>query len=74
MAKHYHVTHRDNGDWAVIGTGNKHASSLHTTQNAAIQAAMPLAKQGGSELRIHGTDNLIRETRSYGNDPHPPKG
>jgi hypothetical protein len=74
MAKHYHVTHRADGSWAVKGAGNARASSLHTTQSAAIQAAKPLAQQAGGELRIHNTENRIREAWSYGSDPHPPKG
>jgi len=75
MAKqNYHVTHRADGSWGVKGTGNSRASSLHGTQGAAIQAARPLAKQAGGELRIHGANNRIRESWSYGNDPHPPKG
>ena len=74
MSKNYHVTHRQNGDWAVVGTGNNRASTLHDTQREAIQAARPLAQHAQGELRIHGTDNRIREGWSYGNDPHPPKG
>lgn len=72
--QNYHVTHRANGTWAAIGAGKSRASSVHTTQAAAIQAARPLAQQAKSELRIHGSDNRIRESWSYGNDPHPPKG
>jgi hypothetical protein len=67
--KNYHVTHRANGQWAVVGTGNDRASSLHSTQRDAIQAARPLAQQAQGEMRIHGTDNRIREGWSYGNDP-----
>ena len=74
MANNYHVTHRQNGSWAVKGAGNQRASSVHTTQKAAIEAAKPLAQQAGGELRIHNTENRIRESWSYGNDPHPPKG
>jgi uncharacterized protein YdaT len=67
--KDYHVTHRADGSWAVKGTGSQRASSIHTTQSDAIQAARPLAQQAKGELRIHGTDNRIREGWSYGNDP-----
>lgn len=72
--QNYHVTHRNDGSWAVVGAGNQRASSLHATQASAIAAARPLAQSQRSELRIHGTDNRIREAWSYGNDPHPPKG
>jgi hypothetical protein len=70
----YHVTHRADSSWAVMGEGSQRASSLHTTQSAAIQAARPLAQRAKGELRLHGTDNRIREGWSYGNDPCPPKG
>jgi len=73
MAKNYHVTRRSD-TWAVQGAGNSRASSIHQTQSAAIAAARPLAQQARGELRIHGTDNRIREAWSYGNDPYPPKG
>lgn len=71
--KHYHVTPRGDG-WAVQGTGNERASSLHSTQSEAIDAGRQLAQQAQSELRIHRPDGRIREGWSYGNDPHPPKG
>lgn len=74
MSKDRHVTHRADGTWANIGAGNERATSVHRTQAEAIQAAKPLAQQAGGELRIHGTDNRIRESWSYGNDPCPPKG
>ena len=70
----YHVTHRSSGNWAVVGAGNNRASSLHTTQREAIGAARPLAQAAKGELRIHGTNNQIREGLSYGNDPCPPRG
>lgn len=72
--KNYHVTHRKDGDWAVMGAGNQRASSLHSTQSEAIAAARPLAQRENAELRIHGENNKIRESWSYGNDPYPPKG
>jgi hypothetical protein len=73
MAKNYHVTRRSEG-WAVVGAGNNRASSIHRTQGEAISAGRPLAQQAKGELRIHGSDNRIRESWSYGNDPYPPKG
>ncbi len=71
--KNIHVTHRKNGDWAVIGSGGKRASSLHKTQEAAIKAGTPLAKSNRSELVIHNRENKIRDKDSYGGDPNPPK-
>jgi hypothetical protein len=70
--KNIHVTHRKDGAWAVKGEGDQKASSLHTTQGAAIAAAKPLAQKNASELVIHGRDNKIRDKDSYGGDPNPP--
>lgn len=74
MSQNYHVTHRADGSWAVVGEGNSRASSVHETQSAAINAGRPLAQSGNGELRIHDRDNRIRESWSYGNDPYPPPG
>jgi Uncharacterized protein conserved in bacteria (DUF2188) len=73
MAKNIHITHRKDGSWAVIGAGDSRASTLHNTQAAAIQAGRPLAINNQSELVIHGRDNKIVNSNSYGNDPCPPK-
>jgi len=73
MGKDIHITHRANGDWAVIGEGDSRASSLHDTQGDAIQAGKPLAINNRSELIIHGRDNRIINSNSFGNDPNPPK-
>lgn len=69
-----HVTHRKNGEWAVIAEGNTRASSLHDTQTEAIARARELAIKQHSELLIHNKENIIRQKNSYGNDPYPPKG
>jgi len=71
--KNIHITHREDGSWAVIGAGDSRASSLHDTQAAAIAAGKPLAIKNESELVIHGRDNLIVNSNSFGNDPNPPK-
>lgn len=52
------------------------ASSVHSTQEAALDAAKQmLENQGGGELTTKGRDGLIRskDTVSPGNDPNPPK-
>lgn len=71
--KNIHVTHRKDKTWAVIGEGDKRASSVHKTQGAAIKAGTPIAKTNKSELVIHDRENKIRDKDSYGNDPNPPK-
>ena len=45
----------------------------YQTQDAAIKAGIEYARSTQAELRIHGRDGKIREARSYGNDPCPPK-
>jgi len=73
MGKNQHVVpHGD--DWAVKGEGNGRATSVHSTQQEAIQHAREIARNQQSELLIHGTNGQIRERNSYGNDPFPPKG
>lgn len=66
------VTHRPKG-WAVIQERNQRASKLTNTQQEAIDVGREIAQNNRSELRIQGTNGRIRETRSYGNDPCPPK-
>ncbi|WP_259812017.1 DUF2188 domain-containing protein, partial [Corynebacterium sanguinis] len=44
------------------------------TQKAAIDAARSTAQREGVEHRIQGRDGKYRESNSYGNDPHPPRG
>jgi hypothetical protein len=73
MGKDIHITHRANGDWAVIGEKDSRASSLHDTQADAIEAGRGLAINNQSELVIHGRDNRIINSNSFGNDPNPPK-
>jgi len=71
--KDIHITHRKDGSWAVKGEGDSRASTLHDTQGEAIKAGKPLAQNNESELVIHGRDNKIVNSNSYGNDPNPPK-
>ena len=73
MGKNIHVTHRQDGTWAVIGENDKRASSLHDTQHDAIEVGRPLAQNNRSELVIHDRENRIRDKDSYGNDPCPPR-
>ena len=71
--KNIHITHRQDNSWAVVGAGDERASSLHRTQAEAIEAGKPLAIRNQSELVIHGRDNKIVNSNSYGHDPNPPK-
>ena len=60
--------------WIAKGEGNKRATRVVDTQKEAISIARQIAKNQQSELTIRGVDGKIRDKRSYGNDPYPPKG
>ena len=64
------------GDWANKKNIADKASSLHSTQKDAEDAARQMLKnQGGGELTTKGLDGKIRskDTIAPGNDPNPPK-
>lgn len=72
-----HVVRRADGKWAVKEPGGKRSSSASRTQRQAIAKARDVVRnKGGGEVRIHGRDGRIRDSRtiSPGNDPYPPKG
>jgi uncharacterized protein YdaT len=68
-----HVVPR-NGKWGVLKSGASRTSGTYDTQKEAVEKARELAKTQRTELYIHGANGLIRDRRSYGRDPHPPKG
>lgn len=74
MGKNIHVTHRPDGNWNVIGEGNKRPTAVVKTQKAGIEIATEKARIDHVEVVIHGLNGKIREKNSYGNDPYPPKG
>ncbi|MFK5977771.1 MAG: DUF2188 domain-containing protein [Rhizobiaceae bacterium] len=71
--KNQHVVPHSRG-WAVKGAGNQKATSVHSTQKAAISEARGIARNQSSEMLIHGQNGRIRERNTYGHDPYPPKG
>lgn len=71
--RNQHVVPHEDG-WAVRGAGSTRASSVHQTQQEAIQAAREIAQNQRTELFIHGRDGRIRERDSHGGDPFPPSG
>jgi uncharacterized protein YdaT len=73
IKKNQHVVPHQDG-WAVKGAGNGRATSVHNTQQQAIDAARNIARHQRSELVIHRTDGRIRDKDSFGNDTFPPKG
>lgn len=68
-----HVTPHPDGGWQVKREGAERAGSRHTTQADAINTARERAKRDRTEVVIHRPDGTIRDSDSYGNDPHPPK-
>jgi len=65
------VPHKDG--WASRKEGASRAGKVYDTQKQAQDGARPQAKREGVELVTHGRDGKIRDSDSYGNDPHPPK-
>jgi hypothetical protein len=71
----YHIVPSPDGGWKVKAEGAARASSLHNTQNEAIEAARLLAqKRRPSQIMIHGRDGRFLREYTYGQDPFPPKG
>lgn len=71
MTQQHVVRHGDG--WAVRRGGSERVTEGFDTQAEAIARAREISINQGAELIIHGRDNLIREHRSYGNDPCPPR-
>jgi len=71
------TVHRtSNGKWANKRNDAGKASSVHNTQQNAINSARTmLGNQGGGELTVMGRNGRIRskDTIPPGNDPCPPK-
>lgn len=62
------------GKWKVVRSGAERATGVFRTQEEAVTRATEIARNNRSELYIHGVDGRIRDRRSYGTDPFPPKG
>lgn len=71
--KSQHVVPRGDG-WAVKAAGSTRVTKVFDTQRDAINAARRIAQNQRAELVVHGRDGRIREKRSYGSDPFPPRG
>ncbi|MBN1778031.1 MAG: DUF2188 domain-containing protein [Clostridiales bacterium] len=71
--KTHHVVPSSQGGWNVRKGGAQKASKHFDTQKEAIKYAVDVSKNQGSELLIHRKDGIIRDSRSYSNDPNPPK-
>lgn len=63
-------------EWVNKRNDSDRASSVHTTQEEAEDAAREMLRnQGGGELTTQGRDGLFRskDTIYPGNDPYPPR-
>ena len=70
------IYQRDDSKWANKRNDAGKPSSVHNTQQDAIDSAkIMLNNQGGGELTIMGKNGKIRskDTIPPGNDPCPPK-
>jgi len=72
VSKPVHVVPHDN-QWAVRREHSDRASSVHGTQQEAIDRARETAQREGAELVIHGRHGQIRDKDSHGHDPFPPR-
>ena len=76
MAKNDRYVVRQGTDWAVKKAGAERASSVHSTQRHAEQAAKVTVRNlGGGEVRIQGENGRWRDSDTVrpGNDPFPPR-
>jgi uncharacterized protein YdaT len=65
------VPHKDG--WATKKEGAGRVGVVTDTQKQAITRAKEQAVREKVEVVIHGRDNKIRDSDSYGRDPNPPK-
>ena len=70
--KDIHVVPHKQG-WATRKEGASRAGVVTPTQKQAIDKARDQARRDKVEVVIHRKDGRIRDSDSYGNDPHPPK-
>lgn len=70
--KDIHVVPHSDG-WATKKEGAGRAGVVVDTQKEAIDRARQQAIRERVEVVIHKRDGTIRDSDSYGNDPHPPK-
>lgn len=62
------------GKWQVKSNGARRAYRVVNTQKEAQTIGRRLAKTRAVEHIKHGRDGQIKDSDSYGNDPHPPSG
>ena len=71
--RNQHIVPHPDG-WAVRPEGGQRPSSVHRTQQQAIDRGREIARNQRSELIIHDRGGRIRDRDSHGRDPFPPRG
>ena len=71
--KDLHVTPHPDGGWQTKREGSTRASGRFDTQQKAQSSARTTAIRDRVEVVTHGRNGRIRDSDSYGNDPHPPR-
>lgn len=67
-----HVVPHSDG-WATRREGAQRVGVVTDTQTQAIERARQQAQRERVEVVVHRPDGTIRDSDSYGRDPHPPK-
>lgn len=67
-----HVVPHSDG-WATRKEGAQRVGVVTDTQTQAIERARQQAQRERVEVVVHRPDGTIRDSDSYGRDPHPPK-
>ena len=60
--------------WYVKSEGASRAAGQFKTQAEAFVRGREIARRSRGELSVCGTNGEIRDKRSYGHDPYPPRG
>lgn len=63
------IPHKDG--WATKKEGAQRVGVTTGTQKQSIERARDQAKREKVDVVIHGRDNKIRDSDSYGSDPNP---
>jgi len=70
-----HVAPNPKGGWDVKKEKASRASKHFDRKQDAVDYGRQSSKQEPlGQLKIHKKDGTIQEERTYGKDPHPPKG
>lgn len=68
-----HVVPDRKSGWSVRKEGASQATKTFKSQGAAVTYAREIALKNKTDLYVHNRDGTIREMRSYGKSPFPPK-